>query len=276
MKKVIWLTSYPKSGNTWFRIILNNLINKTDADINNLQPTYFSSSRSYLNKFYGIDTKLLSNDEINFLKPEYNDYLAKTTKEILFRKNHDAYIYLPDNRPILGNPEYYKAIYIIRNPLSVAPSLANHFNWSIDRAIEVMCTDNYCLPSSENYKHLTSQNFFSWSQNVNSWTNEKNNFELFVIKYEDLHIKSFDILKDAFIFSGLKFLDSDLESAIENSSFDRVSSIEKEFGFKDKLSDTKSFFRKGKIDSWKDELNDKQINKIISKHKKVMIKFNYL
>lgn len=273
-KNIIWYASYPKSGNTWFRIILENLFNKDHFDIDKIDPN-FSNDRKYINKFCGFDSNLLTENEIYLLKPDINDNIAKNTKKLLFRKTHEAYLRLEDQRPILGNPEFYKAIYIVRNPLSIVASLANHLNISNNESIDLMCSENYSIGVSQKHTKYSSQNILSWKNNVNSWVNEKN-IDLFIIKYEDLQSNTFKTLKNFFKFSELNVTDDEINKVIEKTTFNKLSQIEKNGEYSYKPRRMKSFFRKGKIDSWKEELNEEQINKIIKYNEETMIKFGYL
>ncbi|HJX72016.1 MAG TPA: hypothetical protein VJ346_08695, partial [Bacteroidales bacterium] len=70
-KKIVWLASYPKSGNTWFRIFLTNLLNHTNepVDINNLYPSTIASSRSLFDEATGLESSDLTLDEIELLRP---------------------------------------------------------------------------------------------------------------------------------------------------------------------------------------------------------------
>ena len=68
-KNIIWLASYPKSGNTWFRIFLTNLLQKhtSPANINELTGGPIASSRQLFDELTGIDSSDLTFDEIEKL-----------------------------------------------------------------------------------------------------------------------------------------------------------------------------------------------------------------
>ena len=72
MGGIYWLASYPKSGNTWFRTFLRNLIEDGDqpADINDLSTGSIASSRGWLDEVLGFDTAELDPDEVDRLRPE--------------------------------------------------------------------------------------------------------------------------------------------------------------------------------------------------------------
>ena len=79
--KIFWLASYPKSGNTWFRIFLANLQSPSSEPVNINQIDYrqTTSTRSWLDNTLGFDTTLLSLDEINNLRPAAHAWLSKTS-----------------------------------------------------------------------------------------------------------------------------------------------------------------------------------------------------
>lgn len=274
MKNIVWLASYPKSGNTWIRIILSYLQSNNNLNINKLHSSHISSSRDILNYYCGYNTSLLHNSEIDLLRYNCNNDFAKSIKELIFIKCHESYRFI-NNKPILGSQENYKSIYIIRNPLSIVASFANHLNLSIDETIDIINNNDYCLVSKKNkYQTQITQRIYSWSNHVKSWIN--NNNDINIIKYEELHNDPFKVLKKAFNFSNLVFSDDDLTNAIENASFDKIYKQEKENYFIEKPLGSTSFFRKGKSNSWKEELNYTQINKIININYDIMEKFNYL
>ena len=233
MKNIIWLTSYPKSGNTWFRIIITNLLGeKEETDLNALEFTPISSSRHIVSNCAGIDTGYLTHDENDLLRHDSNNWFAKNAEKIIFRKCHDAYTFLDDGRPLAGNPELYKTIYIIRNPLSVVSSLANHNSCSIDKAIEIMNNENHTLSNkTKKYDSQLRQKVLCWSGHVLSWIEHKN-LELITMKYEALHIKPLEVLREAFYFAGLNNTDTEIIEAIEKSKFEKLSKKEDEKGFR--------------------------------------------
>lgn len=277
MKNVIWLASYPKSGNTWLRIIITNLVGEQETlDINDMEKAPISSSRQIIKRFCGFNESLLPHEKSAELRPYCGDSFAKECEEIIFRKCHDAFTYLANGQPLLGNPKNYKAIYIIRNPLSVVASYANHNGSTIDRAIELINDEEHGLcMSMDKLTNQLRQQMFSWSGHVKSWLDQKS-CDVCVVRYEDLHKKPVEILQEAFTFSGYNFSDQELLNAVEKSSFKKIKKLEKNHTFQEKPSKARSFFRSGKTDSWEKELTSEQAAEIISKHWQIMGKFGYL
>lgn len=134
--RTVWLASYPKSGNTWFRIFLANLLHPAQApvDLNNLpERTPIASSRGHFDDLLGVPSALLTQTEINRLRPAADAELARNWEEpLLLRKAHDGYSWLPDGRPLLGRGPDYAAIYILRDPWDVAVSMTSHFGFTLE------------------------------------------------------------------------------------------------------------------------------------------------
>jgi len=102
MKEIIWLASYPKSGNTWFRAFLSSLLSEDDIiDINNLKTEGIASNRKAFDELTGIDSEDMSMDEIDALRPELYEFIAKTLNKTAFIKIHDAYTFLNDGSPLI-------------------------------------------------------------------------------------------------------------------------------------------------------------------------------
>ena len=147
MSGIFWLASYPKSGNTWFRIFLTNLLREAcaPADINDLKESPYASARAMFDEFTGIEASDLCADEIDRLRPELYRYLADHAEGPFFMKIHDAYTLVADNQPLIPTAASTGALYFIRNPLDVAVSFAHHSGWDYDTKLPL------ALPWGEGY-----------------------------------------------------------------------------------------------------------------------------
>ncbi len=278
MKNIIWLASYPKSGNTWIRVFLMNLLNDSDtpADINKLETNDIASARQFFDDYLGIEASDLTFDEIDNLRPELYLHVAELDEGTLLIKIHDAYSLLPDGRPLIPKEATKAVLYIVRNPLDVAISFADHSSYPIDKMIKVM-NDNSTAVCSRNDRiaNQLRQKLFTWSSHVLSWINNTElNFK--IVRYEDL------INTPVKTFTGIaKFLEFDydpvkIEKAIRFSDFKELQRQENEDNFGEKPPGVKNFFRKGKTGDWKNTLTNEQIETIVNDHKEVMIKLGYL
>src|SRR5262249_19008790 len=136
--KTVWLASYPKSGNTRVRIFLANLLHPERAPVDiNFMPmrTPNSASRSDFDFHLGVPSAFLLPEEIEHLRPISDGAMAaQWPGPILHRKAHDAYTYLSDGRPLMGQAPDCAALYILRDPCDVAVSVANHWGITPDKA----------------------------------------------------------------------------------------------------------------------------------------------
>lgn len=277
MNNIIWLASYPKSGNTWFRTFISNLIHEKEEDvtINNLKTDGIFSSRVLFDGLTGIEASDLTFNEIDRLRPQAYNYLAQNLQKNLYIKVHDAYTYLEDNTPLLGTVNA-RAIYIIRNPLDVAVSFSNHLSQTLNKAIELMGNPGYAFcKSNTGLKNQLRQNLLSWSGHAESWVSATE-IEVLVIRYEDMKFDSLNTFKSAVEFIGLDFGNSEIEVAIAKSDFYVLKKQEEKDGFKEKPSHTNSFFRKGQVGDWRNHLTNEQADKIIVDHQETMKKYGYL
>lgn len=281
MKGIVWLTSYPKSGNTWFRTFLTSLINEEDKspNINELKTNGIFSKRKIFDDIVGFESSNLTFDEIDNLRPEVYENIAERAEKELYIKVHDAYTYLKDGRSIFpSNNEkaVYKAIYIVRNPLDVAVSISFHTSVNFNKMIENMGDRNFCFSGNESrLQNQLRQKLLTWSEHVESWTSIKD-IEVLLVRYEDMKEKPLETFSKAVEFIGLNNTKEQIQRAINFSDFDKLKKQEEENGFKEKPRKMDSFFRKGQIGDWREHLTKDQVNKIINDHRKVMQDLGYL
>ncbi|MBN8837099.1 MAG: sulfotransferase domain-containing protein [Sphingobacteriia bacterium] len=279
-KKIVWLASYPKSGNTWMRAFLSALLNNGEVDINKMVTKTIFSSRDFFSEYTDIDSTYLTDKEAKQLQPEVFNYLAITDKsEKIFIKVHDAYTLNQFNKPIIPTESTFCAIYIIRNPLDIVASLANHTQISINKAVHSLVDDDYCWCAQNgniNTDIQFRQYLSNWSYHVNSWTLYAP-FPVYLIKYEDMVVDTFNTFKKVVkSIEADKFNDREILKAIDAAGFAKLQEQELTSGFKENFTPkTLPFFRKGAINNWREELDVEQASSIINAHKKIMLKYNY-
>ena len=274
-KNIIWLASYPKSGNTWFRAILAYLYRKDTFDINQLDISPIYSSRNFIENESGIDTTELTSGESEHLRLSIFD--SPFGEFPSFFKIHDALTFLPDGRPIIPAHQTFAAVYFIRNPLDVAVSFAFHGAKTVEKTIENMNNNNFTLAASpRKYNNQLRQLLLKWSDHVKSWTGQKF-FPVKVLRYEDMLENPHAIFQDAISgFLKLPFSKNEISDAVDACSFENLSRYEKEKGFKEKAPGCDAFFRKGIAGDYKNFLADEMISQIISNHSETMKQYNYI
>ncbi|MFM2484971.1 GNAT family N-acetyltransferase [Celerinatantimonas yamalensis] len=277
MSSLYWLASYPKSGNTWFRSFLQNLLENGDkpVDINALKTGSIASARSWLDDCLGFDSADLSADEIDRLRPAVYDW-DKDTVELGYHKIHDAYTFPVAGEPLVGVHGTKGALYIVRNPLDVAPSCANHFQCSLDQAIAYMGDSKFSLLNHPNRLKLqVRQHLLSWSDHVASWLDAAN-LKRLVIRYEDMHANPLATFTQACQFLELPTDPVRIKQAIAFSDFKELSRQEQEKGFKERPAKASLFFRQGQSGDWQNKLSAEQIVQIIADHGPMMRRLGYL
>ena len=277
MKNIVWLASYPKSGNTWFRIFLSNLRSEKDVpiDINEIQTNGIFSSNTIFEKATGIHPNDLTTEEADFMRPDVFRYYSSRFDDLFFIKAHDAYTYLPNNQSLFPSDVSFGAIYFIRNPLDVAVSWAYHNGKATIKA-EKNINSNLKIASKGNkHQNQQEQNLLTWKGHVNSWTQNKE-IPTLILRYEDMKENTLETFKKAVQFLKWEYSDAEIQKAIELSSFKNLKKQESEKGFNERVSKQKKFFRKGQVGDWKNHLTEKQVQDIIAFNQEVMEQFNYL
>ena len=278
LKKINWIASYPKSGNTWVRIFLINLLNPhlEQLDINSLSHIKTASQRNLFDEYSGIESCDLSDKEIEEIRPKVYEIISKNHQAPFFLKIHDALKIVNKNELLISKKASRGIIYIVRNPLDVAVSYAHFKNVSFNQIInEMNNSENYLFKLNTGIGSQLPQRLLSWSEHAASWI-DQNEVPVKIIRYEDLISNTFKIFKEIVTFSGLNHTDLEIEQAIEKSEFKKLQEQEIVVGYRDKHPETKLFFRNGKEGDGRQFLSKLEMNNIIKSHKRMMERFNYL
>ncbi|MZR29808.1 sulfotransferase domain-containing protein [Sneathiella litorea] len=276
MGNINWLASYPKSGNTWTRLFLYNLLSNPEKplDINSLSKRFVAdSNKAWYEKAGNQPYDTYSIGQVINLRPKVHEILSNLNSGPVFVKTHSIYGTLY-GVPLITPTFTARAIYIIRNPLDVVISFSSHFGLTIDKAIEVIGDPNAANEEVSGKPHIR-QHYGSWSGHANSWTHFDRD-RLHVMRYEDMLENPEETFQGMVKFLELDVSDDRLKKAIEFSSFDVARRQEDEYGFREQSGNDNRFFRSGKAGQWKEILSDKQIEKIIETHKVTMKYFGYL
>ncbi len=188
MNGLYWLASYPKSGNTWFRVFLANYLGDADrpADINHLKGMQIASDREVFDRWAGVEASELPADEIANLRPEVYRQMALHVDHPLYIKVHDACTRNSEGQLIFPPDVTGGVLYVIRNPLDVAVSYAHHDGRTMQAAIDTLCDPGSSvreIPGSMP-RHLPLR-LLSWSDHVHSWV-DQSGMRVTVIRYEDM------------------------------------------------------------------------------------------
>ena len=276
MGNIIWLASYPKSGNTWMRAFLFNLFCNTrePLDINQIGGGDLITSESLLRWYEPLDPRspsAWSTDDVARLRPRAQQAIANSVQGTIFCKSHSA-LTVVRAHPTINMAVTSGALVIVRNPLDVVLSLADFFGKPVDDTIAIMGTEDYVLPTDG---QGVSETLGSWSQNVASWT-AKPSPQLHVVRYEDLLADPERAFGGVTAFLGLEPPNWRFKTAIENASFKVLSAQETDHGFGERSQHQKRFFRSGKAGAWRQNLTKSQIADIVTDHREQMSRFGYV
>jgi hypothetical protein len=137
VSRVVWLASYPKSGNTWLRAFLTSF-HRDDGraiDINSLQFGTRLNDRACFDDALGLESSDMTDQEIDEYRPTVCRYLANQSAGTLYIKTHDAYTLIAAGEPLIPSDVTQGAIYVTRDPLDIAVSFAHHLNENIEVTI---------------------------------------------------------------------------------------------------------------------------------------------
>ena len=276
---IIWLASYPKSGNTWLRMFLKSYFLKPNEK--------FSLQNSILDSFkaQGFPDQYI----LDHLKVDYNKFeeIAKNweamqdyinlNKRTNFIKTHSAMCKVgPYQLTSLRNTK--GGIYMVRDPRDVIVSLSDHMGLDYEQTFHHMSNSynfEYPLTGNKGYKKSLMG---SWSDHYKSWKSFKS-CKILIIKYEDMILNELNTFTKVINYLSeidkIEFNSNKLEKALKQTQFKELQKLEKAEGFFEK-GRGELFFRKGKIGTWKNEVSSNLINKIEKLFKNEMEELGYL
>jgi len=274
---IIWLASYPKSGNTFVRTLLSAYFfsNEGNFDFKKLKSIKQFPSKQLFKKI-GItsnDSKEILN---NYIKAQ--EYINERAPLILL-KTHSSMFNI-NNNMFTNLDNTLGVIYIVRDPRNVVSSFAHHYNLDLKESSNRMISDSL-LGESSDKKVFTYM--FSWKNNYNSWKIFLKEKKYLLIKYEDLiENPKEELLKMLQFIFNLSNNKSNIDlqkvdNVINSTTFEKLKNLENKFGFEEKSSKMKNnFFNLGKQNKWQKTL-DKNIEKIlISEFQEEMKELNYI
>ena len=277
---IVWIASYPKSGNTWVRSFLASYYFGDEGifDVKHLEKI-----QDYPNKqFFKKEVK---KGEIHNHWDESQKDLCNQ-KQIRFLKTHNSLIKAFGND--FTHPKYtLGVIYIIRDPRNVITSLKNHNDFkTYEEALQMMLNENAVLSDYSHLNNHAKTNIInSWKINYKSWLSN-NFFRRLTIRYEDLIANPYQTFRDVVVFINAicRFNDNfklnKFNNAVKSTSFDALQNLEKMGKFSENVYSVNEkkkikFFNQGPNNDWKKNLNKDLIKKMNEIYKEDLIKFNY-
>jgi hypothetical protein len=282
-KGIIWIASYPRSGNTWTRAFLNSLFRvmhdpaSEEVDINRIEEgSLVENAAALYPRFLGKPVSMATPAEIAAARPRVQAALVESAGRPIYLKTHNANG-LDHGSPLINMGVSLGAIYLVRNPLDVAISYAHLSNAPIDRIIDRMATSGWGIESSRE-KGLEKVRVVmgSWSENVGSWTARPHPAVL-VVRYEDMVGKPNATFARMAQHLRVKPSTEQLRRAIAMADFNRLRAQEEAAGFNEKPDKSVSpFFREGRVGQWREVLSPEQVSRVVAAHRPLMKRFDYL
>src|SRR5262245_42167264 len=274
MGKILWLASYPRSGNTWLRAFLHNLLrNPTEAyDINRLQDfTLIDSQARWYRMFDPRPCTELTKEEVAALRPSVHEAMTRAFPDTVFVKTHNA---LVEDRgtPMISLGHTAAAIYIVRSPLDIAVSYSQHYGVSLEDAVAAMNRPgNQSISNTERFVYELHG---SWSENVRSWTATPNP-ALCVVRYEDMVAAPRRTFGKVVAYLGLQAGAERIARAAVLGAVRELQRQEHLKGFVERSLKSNQFFRAGEVGQGRRKLLPPLIDSLCTAHQEQMIRFGY-
>jgi len=269
---IIWLASYPKSGNTFVRSMLSSYFYSKDGSYDfNLIKNIKQFPHGGLFQKLGIDIK--NQDEVikNYIRVQ--DIINKDSNSIKFFKTHSFFFELFTN---LNNT--LGVIYIVRDPRNVIISFSNFMNMSMEKSLKFMTKGK-----GDGLSWIEN-----WSKNYNSWKVFKEYQKYLLIKYEDLIQAPDKIFLEILEFihklnnkSKIIIDEKKFKNTIKSTRFENLQKLEKEKGFPEAHKDQNTgeiipFFNMGQERDWRKSLDKNIIIELEKTFNKEMKELGYL
>lgn len=270
LRKVWWIASYPKSGNTLIRMFINAYVSRFPLNIN--AQYQYACIDQQVHLYQAVAAKPLNEChpfEIVYLRPSMlQRYIQEIRPRDACFKTHNAAIEV-DGIPLIPPRLTKEAVYLVRDPRDVAVSYARHISKSVDDAITIMASDEHFgdrHPAIKDY-------ILSWSTHVDSWLRIRA-FPVHIIRFEDLIADRAAMFRKILPALGFRKIDEEgFQFALEQTEFEALQRMEQEQGFREAKGD--KFFHTGRAGQWQEVLTSEQVRRIETDHRQAMIRTGY-
>ena len=271
---ILWLASFPKSGNTWARALLANYSASGEAgvDINKLPA--FALADSGMWAYERAAGKKLPNaalEDIMPLKSKAHAAIANISQNLVFAKTHSA-LRMLHGLPTITPDVTAGAVYILRNPLDVVLSYADHFNLSHTDTVDAISSDSLVTMGRAD---RVPEYLGNWSAHVRGWTHAPG-LSRTILRYEDMQADAGKALRQVLDMLRQPIDEAKLAQAVSHSTFDALQRQESLKGFNEKSRNQERFFRAGTAGQWRKDLAPDLVTRMVERHRDIMAKFGYL
>jgi hypothetical protein len=269
---IVWLASFPKSGNTWVRLFLAALRRGAEVDLASMEGTFLmASGRFMIERHLDIGLADLSWQEAAELRPLAYRAMARAAAGPLIMKTHDLRGATPSGAALFPPDATWGCVHLVRDPRDVCLSLAAHMDATVDAAIAEM--GDARSASGPASKAQVREFRGSWTTHGESWLTAP--FRRLTLRYEDMVADPLANLAAIARFCCFETAPEAVAAAAAATEFSRLAAREGESGFGERLSETSRFFRSGTAGQWRDALSPAQIARIEQDHCGLMRRFGY-
>lgn len=270
---IVWLASYPKSGNTWLRKFLQAYICGPPFRLNEYHPRFRGDLQP--EDYQGVSrTPITDLGTVDHLSLRHAALwnMERSVQGRVYVKTHHS---LSSQMRVEMIPVQLSqgAVYLTRDPRDLVLSYANHFGVSVDDAItHIACPQNMVFDEKT---PVLMHGIGEWSGHVRQWTERDYPLPRFVVQYEKMVADPRKTFGRILHFLGEPKDDGRLEHAINATKFENLARLEDERGFKESSRKAARFFRKGQPGEWREVLSQEQIKRIEADHGAMMTKVGY-
>lgn len=273
-RTIVWLASYPKSGNTWLRAFLANYLFDCDgpASFEAIQSiSRGDSSGTAYAELSGRDPRELTMPEYLETRRRHLRHIATSGGAVNFVKSHAANGRIGGDSLIPAELTR-QAIYLVRHPLDLLVSYADHWGIGVADAARQIADPKNAVSATPK---TAAQFLGTWSEHVASWTSARD-FPVLTVRYEDMMADPERAFTAVLRRIGAPVERDVLDRAIEAASFPRLVAMETAGGFPERGPRQKRFFREGRTGQWRDAVPDAVVQRVIRDHRNVMKRLGYL
>ena len=279
---IIWLASYPKSGNTWVRSMLTALIYTSDGKFNF---DLLDKIKQFPSQIFFKDLTNSYDDVDEIAKNwETAQDLINLNKEVKFLKTHHLKCKIGENN-FTSQRNTLATIYIVRDPRNLVNSISNHYSKSLEESKKFLMTPRYLYGFKKNgdvKKNDIKTLLGTWSQHYNFW--KTNNTNYLLIRYEDLIKDTNSALNKIIVFLkkyiNIEVNDEKIKNILNTTNFQYLKNLENEGKFNENafenINTKKTFFYLGPKNNWKNNLDEKMKKEIENELNKEMSELGYL
>ncbi len=274
MRRIHWIASYPKSGNTWVRAIVDRIVHpERPLDLNGLgtlAPSFARLTEKFVAR-HGIRISDAAPGEVRRWWTPVQREICEAAQAEIFIKTHNVAARF-DSGPF-PDPDFSAgAIYILRDPRDVALSYAWHYKMPLGLAVVALCTSTAFNIKQE--RHGLAELLMSWGEHVFGWTSLKRR-PLLVLRYEDLLADPAAGVRAIGDFLARPLSAGQVETIVAATGFNQLKDQEQAHGFNESVR-REGFFRTGTAGQWRAIEDQSVFAPLLEKNARMMRKHGYL